>query len=113
MRTFGLVFVPLISQKTQIGRENIEFLANGIKGFIQPRVSMLAWPLSGGTRWLKAPMLDEDEDIRRIEWSAWMGGRNENSDRAENLRLETGRSDMRRRGRGRWSREMEGKMEGK
>lgn len=64
MRTFRLVFISLIPQNTQIGRENIKFLANGIEGLIQPDLSMLAWPLSGGACRLEAPVLIEGGDVR-------------------------------------------------
>lgn len=66
MHTFRLVFISLISQKTQIGRKNIEFLTNGIEGLIQPDVSMLAWPLSRRACRLEAPVLIEGKDVR---WS--------------------------------------------
>jgi len=67
MHTFRLVFISLISQKTQIGRKNIKFLTNGIESLIQPDVSMLAWPLSRRACRLEAPVLIKGKDVRWVK----------------------------------------------
>lgn len=74
MDTFGLVLVPLISQQTQIGRENIKFLTNGIEGLVEPGMRVLAWPLSRWARRLEAPVLIESGHVRWMRrWQGWTG----------------------------------------
>jgi len=64
MPTFGLVFVPLVSEKAEVTCENVEFLSHGIEGLIEPPMGMLSRPLSGRAGRLKAPMLVKMEVIR-------------------------------------------------